>query len=57
MMDVLVIIVIFLLKNYGLSIMQVPQQEKLDLPKSKASDVFGEGITLQIAREIGRAHV
>lgn len=51
MMDVLVIIVIFLLKNYGLSIMQVPQQDKLELPKSKATDVFGEGITLQIARD------
>lgn len=51
MMDVLVIIVIFLLKNYGLSIMQVPQQDKLELPKSKAADVYGEGITLQIARD------
>lgn len=51
MMDVLVIIVIFLLKSYGLSIMQVPQQDKLELPKSKATDVFGEGITLQIAQD------
>jgi biopolymer transport protein ExbD len=51
MMDVLIIIVIFLLKNYGLSIMQVPQQDKLELPKSKAQDVFGEGITLQIAQD------
>ncbi len=51
MMDVFVIIVIFLLKNYGLSIMQVPQQDKLDLPKSKATDVFGEGVVLQIAQD------
>src|SRR3954466_7801071 len=51
MMDVLVIIVIFLLKSYGLSIMQVPQQDKLELPKSKATDVFGEGTTLQIAQD------
>lgn len=50
MMDVFVIIVVFLLKSYGLSIMQVPQQDKLELPKSKATDVFGEGITLQIAQ-------
>src|SRR5437763_107676 len=50
MMDVLIIIVIFLLKNYGLSIMQIPQQDKLELPKSKATEVFGEGITLQIAQ-------
>ncbi len=51
MMDVLVIIVIFLLKNYGLSIMQVPQEDKLELPKSKATDVYGEGIVLQIAKD------
>jgi hypothetical protein len=50
MMDVFVIIVVFLLKSYGLSIMQVPQQDKLELPKSKATDVFGEGVTLQIAQ-------
>ena len=51
MMDVLVIIVIFLLKSYGLSIMQVPQEDKLELPKSKATDVYGEGIVLQIAQD------
>mgnify|MGYP003351196263 CR=1 FL=1 len=51
MMDVLIIIVIFLLKNYGLSLMQVPQEDKLELPKSKAQDVFGEGIVLQIAQD------
>ncbi|MGZ3741224.1 MAG: biopolymer transporter ExbD [Bdellovibrionota bacterium] len=51
MMDVFVIIVVFLLKSYGLSIMQVPQQDKLELPKSKATDVFGEGIVIQIAQD------
>jgi hypothetical protein len=51
MMDVLIIIVIFLLKSYGLSIMQVPQQDKLELPKSKASELFGEGIVLMIAQD------
>jgi biopolymer transport protein ExbD len=51
MMDVFVIIVIFLLKNYGLSVMQVPQEDKLELPKSKATDVYGEGIVLQIAQD------
>ena len=51
MMDVLIIIVIFLLKSYGLSIMQVPQEDKLELPKSKSTDVFGEGIVLMIAQD------
>lgn len=50
-MDVLVIIVIFLLKNYGLSIMQVPQEDKLELPKSKAEETFGEGVTLMISQD------
>lgn len=50
-MDVLVIIVIFLLKNYGLSIMQVPQEDKLELPKSKAQETYGEGVVLQIAQD------
>jgi biopolymer transport protein ExbD len=51
MMDVLIIIVIFLLKSYGLSIMQVPQEDKLELPKSKATEMFGEGIVLMIAQD------
>ncbi len=51
MMDVLIIIVIFLLKSYGLSIMQVPQEDKLELPKSKSSETFGEGIVLAIAAD------
>ena len=51
MMDVLVIIVIFLLKSYSLSLMQVPQEDKLELPKSKSTEVFGEGVVLQIAQD------
>jgi biopolymer transport protein ExbD len=51
MMDVLIIIVIFLLKSYGLSIMQIPQGDKLELPKSKALEAFGEGIVLMIAQD------
>jgi biopolymer transport protein ExbD len=51
LMDVLIIIVIFLLKSYGLSQMQVPQQDKLELPKSKAGEAFGEGIVLMIAKD------
>ncbi len=51
MMDILIIIVIFLLKSYGLSIMQVPQEDKLQLPVSKSTEVFGEGIVLMIAQD------
>jgi len=51
MMDVLIIIVIFLLKSYGLSIMQVPQEDKMTLPVSKSTEVFGEGIILMIAKD------
>lgn len=51
MMDVLIIIVIFLLKSYGLSIMQVPQEDKLQLPVSKSTEMFGEGIVLSIAQD------
>src|SRR5262245_40340365 len=51
MMDVLVIIVIFLLKSYSLSLMQVPQEDKLELPRSKSVETFGEGIVLIIAQD------
>lgn len=51
MMDVLIIIVIFLLKSYGLSIMQVPQEDKMTLPVSKSTELFGEGIILMIAKD------
>lgn len=50
-MDVLIIIVIFMLKSYGLSIMQVPQEDKLQLPVSKSEELFGEGIVLAIAQD------
>jgi biopolymer transport protein ExbD len=51
MMDVLIIIVIFLLKSYGLTIMQVPQQDKMELPKSKATEAFGDSIVLMITQD------
>lgn len=51
LMDVLIIIVIFLLKSYGLSQMQVPQTDKLELPVSKAVETFGEGIVLIISKD------
>lgn len=51
LMDVLVIIVIFLLKSYGLSNMQVAQTDKLELPVSKAIETFGEGIMMVISKE------
>ncbi len=51
LMDVLIIIVIFLLKSYGLSIMQVPQEDKMQLPVSKSTELFGEGIVLMIAKD------
>lgn len=50
-MDVLVIIVIFLLKNFGLSQMQVAQTDKMELPVSRALETFGEGIMVVIAKD------
>ncbi len=51
LMDVLIIIVIFLLKSYGISQMQVAQPDKLELPVSKATEAFGEGIVLVMAQD------
>lgn len=51
LMDILIIIVIFLLKSYGLSIMQVPQEDKLTLPKSDALEAFADGIVLMVAQD------
>jgi biopolymer transport protein ExbD len=51
LMDVLIIIVIFLLKSYGLSSMSIAQEDKLELPVSKATETFGEGIVLVIAQD------
>ncbi len=51
LMDVLIIIVIFLLKSYGISSMGIVQSDKLELPSSKAPDSFGEGMTLVISQE------
>lgn len=51
LMDVLIIIVIFLLKSYGLSSMSVAQEDKIELPVSKSADTFGEGIVLVVAQD------
>jgi biopolymer transport protein ExbD len=51
LMDVLMIIVVFLLKSYGLSSMSIAQEEKLELPVSRSTEVFGEGIVLVIAQD------
>lgn len=51
LMDVLMIIVVFLLKSYGLSSMSIAQEDKLELPISKSTEVFGEGIVLVIAQD------
>lgn len=51
LMDVLIIIVIFLLKSYGISSMGIVQSEKLELPVSQAPEIFGEGMNLIISQE------
>lgn len=51
LMDVLIIIVIFLLKSYGLSSMSIASPDKLSLPASKSIEAFGEGIVLVVARD------
>lgn len=50
-MDILMIIVVFLLKSYGLSSMSIAQEDKLELPVSKATETFGEGIVLVVAQD------
>jgi len=51
LMDILMIIVVFLLKSYGLSAMSVTQEDKLELPVSRSTELFGEGIVLVIAKD------
>lgn len=51
LMDVLIIIVIFLLKSYGISSMGIVQTSNLQLPVSKAPETFGEGMALVIAKD------
>ncbi len=51
LMDVLMIIVVFLLKSYGLSSMSIAQEDKLELPVSRATETFGEGVVLVIAQD------
>ena len=50
-MDVLMIIVVFLLKSYSLSSMNIVQADKLELPVSRALDTFGDGMVLVIAQD------
>src|SRR3990167_6728522 len=51
LMDILMIIVVFLLKSYGMSAMNINSTNKLDLPLSKAPETVGEGTALVIARD------
>lgn len=51
LMDVLMIIVVFLLKSYGISSMGIVQTDKLELPVSLAPETFGEGMALVIAKD------
>jgi len=51
LMDVLMIIVVFLLKSYGISSMQVSQEDRLELPVSRSTEIFGEGVVLVIAQD------
>lgn len=51
LMDILIIIVIFLLKSYGLSSMSIANPDKLQLPVSKTTEAFGEGIVVIVNRE------
>ena len=51
LMDVLIIIVIFLLKSYGLSSMSIVNPDKLQLPVSKSTEAFGEGIVVVVNRD------
>jgi biopolymer transport protein ExbD len=50
-MDILMIIVVFLLKSYGLSSMSIVQPDRLELPISKASEAFAEGLVLVVAQD------
>jgi biopolymer transport protein ExbD len=51
LMDVLMIIVVFLLKSYGISSMGINQTDKLELPVSRAPETYGEGMALIIAKD------
>jgi biopolymer transport protein ExbD len=51
LMDILMIIVVFLLKSYAISAMSITQEDRLELPVSKASETFGEGIILIVSRD------
>lgn len=51
LMDVLMIIVVFLLKSYGISSMGIVQSGKLELPVSRAPEIYGEGMNLIIAKD------
>lgn len=44
------IIVVFLLKSYGISSMGVHQTDKLELPVSMAPETFGEGLVVIVSK-------
>ena len=51
MMDALMIIVVFLLKSYGIAAMGVIQTDNLELPASTAPETVGEGFVVIIAKD------
>lgn len=51
LMDALMIIVVFLLKSYGLSAMGVPHTPNLEVPQSTAPETVGESMVLIVAKD------
>lgn len=51
LMDALMIIVVFLLKSYGISAMGVVHTDNLQLPYSTAPETVGEGLVVIVARD------
>lgn len=51
LMDALMIIVVFLLKSYGISAMGVQHTDNLELPYSIMKEAYGEGFVLIIAKD------
>ncbi len=51
LMDVLMIMVVFLLKSYGVSSINITQTDKLQLPVSRAPETFGEGLSVVVAQD------
>lgn len=51
LMDILMIVVVFLLKSYGISSMNIVQADKMQLPISQAPELAGEGLVLVVAQD------